>query len=75
MANAKLWVAAVDGRRLPRPEPDDAAPRERPRAATAGEGPKPEEGLRLINAFTQIDDPYVRAELIEQAERYLKRDL
>lgn len=75
MANGKLWVAAVNGRRLPEPGADNDSPSQPERATATRRGPRPEEGLRLITAFTQIDDPYVRAELIDQAERYLKRDL
>ena len=66
MANDKLWIAAVDG--VARPKPDNT--KEPDRAAQAP--PQPEEGLRLISAFSRINDPYARAELIERAESYLK---
>jgi hypothetical protein len=32
-------------------------------------GPAPEEGLRLIRAFSRISDPSRRARLIEEAEK------
>jgi len=64
MANEKLWVAAVNGVACPKPG------KRLDRAAQTP--PQPEEGLRLISAFSQIDDPYLRAELIERAESYLK---
>ena len=70
MANEKLWIAAVDGRA--RPKPADVRREGPDRAARGAEGPGPEEGLRLISAFSRIEDPVRRAELIEQAERYLK---
>jgi len=66
MANDKLWIAAVDG--VARPKPDNAAAPDR----VAQTPPEPEEGLRLISAFSRINDPYARAELIERAESYLK---
>jgi len=70
MANEKLWIASVDGRT--RPKPADVSETAPDRAAPAAQGPGPEEGLRLISAFSQINDPARRAELIDQAERYLK---
>ncbi len=70
MANEKLWIATVDGRALPKPVD---VRREGPdRAARGAQGPGPEEGLRLISAFSRINDPVRRAELIAQAEQYLK---
>ncbi len=68
MANEKLWVATVNG--VACPKPGDASRKRSDRAAQTP--PQPEEGLRLISAFSQIDDPYLRAELIERAESYLK---
>jgi len=35
-------------------------------------GPAPEEGLRLIRAFSRINDPAWRARLIEVAEKYAR---
>jgi len=66
MANEKLWIASADG--VARPKPDNAAAPDR----VAQTPPEPEEGLRLINAFSRINDPYARAELIQRAESYLK---
>jgi hypothetical protein len=63
-----LWVAAVNG--VSRPKPDNGQRKGRQVGSGAGPEPKPEEGLRLITAFSRIDDPLRRAELIERAERY-----
>ena len=70
MANEKLWIASVDGRTLPKPA---GVSRQGPDCAAPGvQGPRAEEGLRLISAFSRINDPVRRAALIDQAERYLK---
>jgi hypothetical protein len=68
MANEKLWVASIDGRSLPKPADEN---RTKPdRSGPAPQGPQPEEGLRLISAFSRINDPARRAELIAQAEKF-----
>jgi hypothetical protein len=70
MANEKLWVAAVDGRRRAKPANDGR--RGTDRAEKPLQGPQPEEGLRLIRAFAMINDPARRAALIDQAEKLIK---
>ncbi len=63
MANDKLWLAAEDGTLLSQPA---VAKTSHPGCATVVQ---PEEGLRLIRAFSRISDPLRRAGLIEEAER------
>lgn len=67
MANKKLWVASVNG--MPRPRPPEGQSTDPAAAASSPAGPLPEEGLRLIRAFSRIADPSRRAQLIEELEK------
>ena len=65
MTNDKLWVASVNGTLQPA-EGQSPVPG---CSADAPPGPQPEEGLRLIRAFSRIGDASRRAQLVDEAEK------
>jgi len=70
MRNHKLWLASTDGALRSSP-----LRHKNPPAAYAGQATQyamPEEGVRLIRAFSSIPNPSVRKLLTKIAEKYAR---
>jgi hypothetical protein len=68
MGNYKLWLAAEGGASCDQPwGPEGSAPGCFPEAPP---GFRPDEGLRLIRAFSKINDHSLRVRLIELVEKF-----
>ena len=68
MSNRKLWLASLDG--MSRSQPGE---RKKANPGCSDELPhslRPDEGYRLIRAFSRIPDPAMRARLIDFVEKH-----